>query len=215
MSHCTNVVLIDDGTSSVTPLRLILAETPELMLTGQINYRSSLIPYIQLNRPDIIVMEFRRVSIAIIWQIVKLHLHTTNIQLLACLIDPIPDDVWGLLTAGVTGYLHVDDVPEKLLIGIEQIQQGGVWWSPTFAPLLQQWSSIQTGPHILLPNSYEMAIVTLIAEGQTNRQIAHQLGISERAIRFHLEQLYKRWGVNTRTQAALFAQEHGWLDVDA
>lgn len=212
MQYYPRIVLIDDGSASLAPLRLILAQTKELVVVRKVNHRSSLISLIRSTQPDIIIMGFQRVPVSIIWQLVHIHSHATNILSLACLAEPIPDDVWGLLTVGVNGYLHIDDIPEGLLIGIEHIQRGGMWWSPSLVPLLQEWSSTQTGPHTLLPDPYEIAIVNLIAQGQTNRQIARELSISERAIRFHLGQLYSRWGVHNRTQAVLFAKDHGWLD---
>ncbi|MEM8530890.1 MAG: response regulator transcription factor [Chloroflexota bacterium] len=214
MQYYPHVVLVDDGAPSLAPLRVALTQTTELVVIEQIDHRSSLISLIESTQPDIIIMGFQRVPVSIIWQLVHIHSHTTNVLSLACLADPISDDVWGLLTVGVHGYLHIDDIPQGLLSGIEHIQRGGMWWSPSLVPLLQEWSSAQTGPHTLLPDPYELAIVNLIAQGQTNRQIARELSISERAIRFHLGQLYTRWGVQNRTQAVLFAKDHGWLDED-
>lgn len=54
----------------------------------------------------------------------------------------------------------------------------------------------------------ELEVLALLAEGLTNKEIAHHLGIQPRTIKFHLDNIYSKLGVNTRTEAAIFALKH-------
>lgn len=212
MSHRTRVAFMSDEEWATSVLHSVLTQSSEVRLVEQIMHSSQLVTSIQSSQAECVVLGLQQISIAIIWQVEQMHFNIPGVQSLVCLADPNVADLWGLLAAGVTGYLHIDDVPDRLIDAIVTVQRGGMWWSPTLVPLLQTWSGMQTGGYMLLPSPYEIDIVARVAQGQTNRQIASELGISARTVHFHLGRLYRRWGVQNRTQAALFAQAHGWID---
>jgi DNA-binding NarL/FixJ family response regulator len=54
----------------------------------------------------------------------------------------------------------------------------------------------------------ELEVLSLLAEGMTNKEIAHLLSIQPRTIKFHLDNIYSKLGVSTRTEAAVFALKH-------
>lgn len=212
MQHHVRVVLMHDETSSPSSLYNVLMQSSELVLVRTITHPSQLLSCVQTSQANLVILELQQVSMTVMWQLVQLHLHISTVQSLACLTEPTSHNVWGLIAAGITGYLHMDDIPHSLSDAIKNVRRGGIWCSPTMVPLIQAWSGTQPGPHTIMPNPYEVEIITRVAQGQTNRQIAHALEVNERTIRFHLEQLYRRWGVDNRTQAAIFAQEQGWID---
>jgi DNA-binding NarL/FixJ family response regulator len=59
----------------------------------------------------------------------------------------------------------------------------------------------------------ERDVLTLVADGRANREIAAQLGISEHTVKFHLASLFGKLGVSTRTQAVRRALEWGLIDI--
>jgi serine/threonine protein kinase/DNA-binding NarL/FixJ family response regulator len=59
--------------------------------------------------------------------------------------------------------------------------------------------------------SREMEVVQLLAEGLSNKEIARLLSISPRTVNFHLDNIYSKLGVNSRTEAAIYALRHGWV----
>lgn len=63
---------------------------------------------------------------------------------------------------------------------------------------------------ILTPR--ELQIVEMVASGLTNKQIAAELFVSARTVNFHLDNVYSKLGVKTRTEAALYAVQQGWID---
>ena len=56
-----------------------------------------------------------------------------------------------------------------------------------------------------------MDVIELIAEGLTNKEIGAILHISARTVKFHLDNIFSKLGVNTRTEAAIYAVHHGWI----
>ena len=67
---------------------------------------------------------------------------------------------------------------------------------------------IEDIPHL---TDREQSVLMLVVEGMTNREIAHQLEISTNTVKFHLDNLYSKLNVNSRTEAAIFALRHGWV----
>ena len=57
----------------------------------------------------------------------------------------------------------------------------------------------------------EMEVIELLAEGLSNKEIARTLFISPRTVNFHLDNIYSKLGVNSRTEAAIYALRHGWV----
>ena len=56
----------------------------------------------------------------------------------------------------------------------------------------------------------EQEVITLLGQGLTNREIALRLDVRPRTVKFHLDNIYAKLGVNTRTEAAIYALRHGW-----
>ena len=67
-----------------------------------------------------------------------------------------------------------------------------------------------TGPAAEL-TSREMQVIQLLAEGLSNKEIAGLLSISPRTVNFHLDNIYSKLGVSSRTEAAIYALRHGWV----
>jgi serine/threonine protein kinase/DNA-binding CsgD family transcriptional regulator len=57
----------------------------------------------------------------------------------------------------------------------------------------------------------ELEVIQLLAEGLTNKEIAAMLGVRPRTVKFHLDNIYSKLGVTTRTEAAIYALRHGWI----
>jgi len=59
----------------------------------------------------------------------------------------------------------------------------------------------------------ERQVLTLAAEGLTNREIAYRLGISDRTVQFHMNSVFNKTGASSRTEAATLALRQGWIEV--
>ena len=126
-------------------------------------------------------------------------------------------DDYSNLPSGVAGFFSKDETPEALGIAIRQVARGEQYLSPSLAlALLQhrQDASSFVDPSALLSaagqalstlTDREREILTLLAEGLSNKAIAARLYLSVRTVEGHLANLYTRLGVHSRTEAALFA----------
>ena len=79
--------------------------------------------------------------------------------------------------------------------------------------LADSFQSQQISDHPFSPREHE--VLTLAADGLTNKEIAYRLGISERTVQFHLNSVFNKTTTSSRTEAVALALRNGWIDVTA
>jgi DNA-binding NarL/FixJ family response regulator len=115
--------------------------------------------------------------------------------------------ILGALESGALGYMLKDAAAEELERGIRTAAEGGSPLDPTAARAL---ISARTAPDPLAGLSErEREVLTLVAKGYANKEIARRLEISEKTVKGHLTKVFRQIGVTDRTQAALWAEREG------
>lgn len=121
------------------------------------------------------------------------------------------DKVRDALAAGASGYLLKDTDADELADAIRAVAAGDVALQPATAKALVGFvRSPRPVPPELTPRERE--VVLLIAQGNTNQQIANRLGVSERTARTHVSHILTKLGLTSRTQAAMWATRAGLVD---
>ncbi len=111
------------------------------------------------------------------------------------------------LDAGAHGYLLKHIEPDALLDAVRAANAGDAPIDPRVGRvLLDNRNHASANPGGLTPR--ETVVLELVGRGLANKQIARQLGISERTVKAHLTSVFQRLGVSDRVQAALWAQRH-------
>jgi NarL family two-component system response regulator LiaR len=126
------------------------------------------------------------------------------------------DKVFPAIKAGARGYLLKDSEPVELVQAIRQVYRGESSLHPTIArKLLTEMSTPAERPKTEEPlTERELEVITLIARGHSNREIAAELVISEATVRTHVSNILGKLHVASRTQAALYALKEGIASLD-
>ena len=112
------------------------------------------------------------------------------------------------LQAGAAGYLLKDADADQVAAAIRAAAAGQCHLDPAVAKILAD-SLRAPRPVTDTLTVRERDVLAQIASGATNRQIAHRLGVSERTARTHVSSILAKLGLTSRTQAALWALQHG------
>ena len=115
--------------------------------------------------------------------------------------------VLAALDAGATGSLLKDAEPDEVVRGIRAAAEGEVPLAPRVARVVLNTRRTATPAEPL--TTREQEILGLVGEGLANKQIARRLEISEKTVKAHLTSIFQRLGVAGRTEAALWARDHG------
>ena len=78
--------------------------------------------------------------------------------------------------------------------------------------LADSLQSVSSSEHPFSPREHQ--VLTLAADGLTNKEIAYRLGISDRTVQFHMNSVFNKTGTASRTEAATLALQQGWIAVD-
>lgn len=142
---------------------------------------------------------------------------STHILILTSFDDD--DKVFPAIRAGAQGYLLKDIHPNDLVQAVREAFQGKVQLHPDIARKLMSALAAdrdapldkQVGrqPAVADLSEREQEVLSLIAGGMNNRQIAEQMIISEKTVKTHVSNILNKLGVEDRTQAAIWALKHG------
>jgi DNA-binding NarL/FixJ family response regulator len=122
------------------------------------------------------------------------------------------------IKAGAQGYLLKDSEPEDLSRAIHTVYAGDTIIAPDLAQkMLTTFEGGRLGgsAHLAPPlTERELEVIKALAQGMSDRQIAHSLGISEKTVRNHTSNIYRKLHIFDRTQAVIYAVREGVIDVE-
>jgi two-component system, NarL family, response regulator LiaR len=121
------------------------------------------------------------------------------------------------IRAGAQGYLLKDIPPRELVQAVRDAYLGRVQLHPDIARKLMVVAAAKDQPHTISAGEIseeslterEREVLSLIAEGKNNREIAEQLVISEKTVKTHVSNILNKLHLDDRTQAAIYALRHG------
>jgi DNA-binding NarL/FixJ family response regulator len=119
------------------------------------------------------------------------------------------EQILAALDAGAIGYLLKDAGPAELIDGVRAAARGE---SPLHPKAARELLVERDAPAAAAPPDLtvrEREILVLLSRGLPNKRIAFDLGISEKTVKAHVTSIFSSLGVSDRTQAALWAREHG------
>lgn len=129
-------------------------------------------------------------------------------------------DLVEALRNGAQGYLLKDMEPDDLVVALLDIVEGKTIVAPTLTPVL---AKVVQGDNVQKKESKPMDTLTpreteilgLLAEGQSNKVIARNLGISDGTVKLHVKAILRKLEVHSRVQAAVMAVEHGFRTMQS
>jgi DNA-binding NarL/FixJ family response regulator len=128
------------------------------------------------------------------------------------------EHVFAGIKAGAQGYLLKDAELEDLSRAIRTVYAGDTIIAPDLAQKMLntfQGERGGTGSRLVPPlTERELEVIRALAQGKSDRQISHSLGISEKTVRNHTSNIYRKLHIFDRTQAVIYAVREGVIDVE-
>jgi DNA-binding NarL/FixJ family response regulator len=112
------------------------------------------------------------------------------------------------ISAGCSGVLSLDALPEELLRAVKAVSEGDLWYPRAVLSALVRKSILHTSMTQKGLTSREAEILRMIGMNKQNQEIADLLFISRETVRWHLRTLYSKIGVKNRSEAQLYSLKH-------
>ena len=201
------ILLVDDHSVVRQGLRLFLKYDPELDVVGEAADGAEALRLARDLKPDVVLMDLLMPVMDGITATAAIRRELPETEVLA-LTSVLEDaSVVGAVRAGAIGYLLKDTQAQALCQAIKAAAAGQVQLTPRAAARLMQAVSAPESPEALTER--ETDVLRLLAQGQSNKQIARSLSNTEQTIKSHVSRILSKLGVQSRTQATLYAIRTG------
>lgn len=206
------ILIADDHSVVRQGLRMFLALDPELDVVGEAADGAEAVRLAQELKPDVVLMDLLMPIMDGIAATTAIRRAVPDTEVLA-LTSVLEDaSVTGAVRAGAIGYLLKDTQADELRRAIRAAAAGQVQLSPQAAARLMREVRAPDSPETLTER--ETDVLRLVARGKANKEIARDLSIGEKTVKTHVSSILAKLGVQSRTQAALYAVQIGLISAN-
>ncbi|HEY8599792.1 MAG TPA: response regulator transcription factor [Thermomicrobiales bacterium] len=205
------VMLVDDHAVVRQGLRTFLDLQDDITVVGEAKDGVEALHVVQELEPDVVLMDLVMPRMDGIETVRRMKALRPHIQIIVLTSFGDDQKVFAAIRAGATGFLLKDVSPQDLAAAIHAARRGEASLAPGIATKLLQEIAIGSNPaaeeHTLTEREY--AVLALIAQGRSNKQISEELTISEKTVKTHVSNILTKLHLEDRTQAAIYALKEG------
>lgn len=209
------ILVADDHLIIRQGLRLILETEDDFELVGEASDGAQALQLCKKLNPDVVLMDLRMPNMDGLTAIEKLRVEQPGISVVILTTFNEDELMFRGLQAGASGYLLKDTDRSTLFDTIRAAARGETLLKPEImARLLARTDQPGTPSRLVEPVSLtdrEFEVLKSVARGERSKEIAVQLGISERTVKAHLASIYSKLGVDSRAAAIAVAAQRGLL----
>jgi len=208
MNEVIRILLADDHAVVREGLRALLEQQPDMRVVAEASDGPSALRMVVGETPDVIVLDMKMPGATAVETIEAIKHQRPRTQVLVFTSYAEDSQVRDALTAGATGYLLKDALAEDLIRAVREVNAGRAWLHPQAQRQMLEWMR-RPPSQVDSLTSRERSVLILLAEGQSNKQIARNLGLTAGTVKGYVSQVLDKLGVADRTQAALLAHKEG------
>jgi len=213
----TSVLIVDDQELVRTGLRLIVDLEPDLTVVGEAPDGQRCLHEVARLRPDVVLMDVRMPVLDGIETTRRLVAAGSPSRVLILTTFDLDEHVYDAVAAGASGFLLKDSPRDQLTSAVRVVARGDSLLGPSITRRLIDRFVHLPPPGARLPEAIEALsgrereVLTLLARGLSNAEIAGRLIVGEATVKTHVARLLEKLGVRDRVQAVILAYECGFV----
>ena len=205
------VLIADDHPVVRAGLQGMLASQPDFELVGEATTGVEAVALAAQLRPDVVLIDLRMAELDGVAATAQIRAQQPKIPVLVLTTYDSNADILRAIEAGATGYLLKDTPRDELFAAIRSVAQGKAVLAPAVATRLLRQRQMPAEEKL---SARELEVLTLVARGASNKEIARSLHLSEATVKSHLVHLFEKLAVSDRTAAVTVALERGVLRLE-
>lgn len=207
------VILIDDHTLFREGLQRLLMRH-EIDVVSSVSNGEEGLKAIEAHDPDIVLLDLRMPNISGIEVLKNIKKIKKAMPVVMLTTSDDEKDLIEALRNGAGGYLLKDMEPDDLVVALKDVLKGETIVAPNLVQILAKFhqgddTEINISNLIGTLTPRENEILELLADGQSNKLIAKNLGISDGTVKLHVKSILRKLEIHSRVEAAVIAVEHG------
>lgn len=209
------ILIADDHSMVREGLKQLIELEDDILVIAQAGDGKEAIEKIQQYNPDVVLLDINMPVMNGLEVLKYLNENNIRANILMLTIHNEVEYLFKAVEIGVKGYVLKDSEADVLIKAIREIYKGESYIQPNMAAKLFQKMNDQTAKINASEKltKRELEVLRLITEGLLNKEIAHTLCISEKTVKNHISNIFKKIEVSDRTQAAVFAIKNNVVNV--
>lgn len=206
-----SIAIVDDHPVVRDGLAAILGTQPDFVIAGEASSGEEALELFRRLRPDVALLDLEMPGMDGITVLRRLREESLPVRVVVFTAFDTDERILGALRAGAKGYLLKGAPRTELFNAVRVVHQGGSLLQPVVASRLLEQLSGPGRVEELTPR--ERTVLALLAQGRQNKEIARELSITERTVKFHLSAIYGKLGAGNRTEAVAIALQQGLVEI--
>jgi DNA-binding NarL/FixJ family response regulator len=208
MSDPIRIMIVEDHSIVRQGLVALLRTVPDFVIVAEAGDGRKAIELYRQHQPDVTLMDLRLPQMNGVEAIGRIRIDYPNARIIVLTTFDGDEDIYRALQAGARGYLLKGMTSDELVEAIRSVYAGK---SRIPAPVAERLAERMGAPAL---TARETEVLHLIVGGNSNKEIAAALHISEATVKTHINSLLSKLGVTDRTQAATTALQRGIVHLD-
>lgn len=206
-----NVLIVEDHALTRFALLTSLKEEKFINEIFEAQNANAAYKILDENKIDLILMDLGLPVIDGVQASFEIRKKFPSVKIIVITSHNSEEEIEGCLNAGVNAYCSKDVKPEKLTEIIKDVMTGSVWYDPSASKvLIKKTAGVTSAERSNVSNKYNLTtkeanVLKLLAEGNSNLEIAKKMNISINTIKVHMCAILQKLSVDDRTQAAIKA----------
>lgn len=209
------IMLADDHSMIREGIKQLLEIDSNFMVIGQAGDGIECMKLLQKELPDVLLLDVNMPRMNGIEVLEKIKEESINVKVLMLTIHNEVEYLLKAVDIGCDGYILKDSDVGLLKKAIISVYNGDIFIQPDLIPVLNMGliDREESSQSLEGLTKREIEVLKLITEGLFNKEIAYKLNISERTVKNHVSNIFKKINASDRTQAAVFAIRNGLVQV--
>lgn len=211
-----NIMIADDHSMIREGLKQLLELDGDIKVIAEANNGKDCLEKLNTYHPDVLLLDINMPEMNGLQVLEILKERKSDIKVLVLTVHNEVEYLLKAVEIGISGYMLKDSNSFELKNAIFSIIEGEDYIQPSLIPMLNskllEMDSDKVKLDLLTRREYE--VLKLLTEGMFNKEIAMKLNISERTVKNHVSNIFKKIEVTDRTQAAVFAIRCNIVDIN-
>lgn len=209
------VMLVDDHKMVREGMRQLLEFDNTIKVIAEASGGAECLEILQEKIPDVLLLDINMPEMNGIEVVKKIRKNNIQVKILMLTVHKEVEYLLHLMDLGIEGYILKDSDSAELIKAIEMVVNGEKYIQAELMPALNSKLVKRDTDRDKLDmlTDREIEVLKLVAEGKFNKEIAAQLHISERTVKNHISNIFKKIDVSDRTQAAVFAIKNNMIII--